>query len=400
MTIPRSFLGNAIALVSGSYANRINVSQSPSGQIIGLPAPQSGVITLATDCVYDIHGTVDIGVNRIAMQSGSALIASGFGAIVTSNGGALLTCHHDCVIHNVDFLSTNPAAIFTNAVRTAYDRASVKSITICTADGFSALGEIGNHGIVKIEDCVFRNVSRGFSLVGTIGTALFIKNAAAIPAGNAFVTGGATLVVEDAVALSYCTLDLTAGGTGADIDVGATIPNEGLRITDSAFYGGNAVAGIRQNDTRSFFKANIGLQSTYPRGAYSFAGNATSTSLSAGVWAKVAGATTLIDSERFDHTDNRLTYAGAKPRRFSAHGAFSASATAQRIIDLAVTVNGAPVEISAGRQTASAAGAIDNVPLLAQVNLEPGDYVELWARADAAATLTVSRGVLQLGELG
>lgn len=400
MTVPTSFLGGPINLITGSYANRINVSQAPSGEFVGFPAAVAGVIALRENMVYDVHGVIDIGSNRIAMQTGSALIATGFGSIRTSYGGALLTCHHDCVVHNIDFVSTNPTAILTNAVRATYDRASVKSITSCTTDGFAALGEIGNHGIVKLEDNVFRNVTRGFSLVGTIGTALAIKCAAAIPAGNAFLSGSATLVVEEAVAVSHCTLDLTGGGIGVSLDVGATIPPEGFRIIDCAFYGSGAVSGIRQDDNRSYFKSNIGLESTYPRGSYSYAGNAVATNLAAGVWTKVAGGTTLIDAERFSHTDNRLTYAGSKDRRFGLQAALSAFGSPLKDIEFAAAANGAPVGVSVAQQTDAAGSGINNIPLLAQFSIAPGDYVEIYARCADVASVTVSSGVVQIGELG
>lgn len=142
--------------------------------------------------------------------------------------------------------------------------------------------------------------------------------------------------------------------------------------------------------THEFYRAlNKGLESIdgSPLAHMTMQGNATATVIAAPATpVKVAGTTTLGDlSQKFDHSNNRLTYTGAQARVLRVSVVAGLTSTAANRLGLMVAKNGAVVADSASYQTTDAAGLADSLYCQTVVELVAGDYLEVFASNSTAA---------------
>jgi hypothetical protein len=129
-------------------------------------------------------------------------------------------------------------------------------------------------------------------------------------------------------------------------------------------------------------------------GAYRMAGNATATDIvTVDEGVKVAGTTTAnAFNERFTHSDNRLTYTNGRKRLFvlSAIGD-EVNGGNNHQYAFSFYKNGAKVVPSEKIITADSGGRASVFVIRAIVELEDGDYVEVWVEDQTASTdVTIS----------
>lgn len=124
------------------------------------------------------------------------------------------------------------------------------------------------------------------------------------------------------------------------------------------------------------------------------------TTVNASTYVKIAGTSTAGRLHQFTMpADNRLMYNGHNARDFEIVISLSADVSIQSLVHFGIAVNGT-VDLSTVIDEAFR-NANDHaaVPLTWETQLQPNDYLELWALGDKAATLTVDHmnfGVYEL----
>lgn len=122
-------------------------------------------------------------------------------------------------------------------------------------------------------------------------------------------------------------------------------------------------------------------------GEISMIGNATTTSITAGTPAIVAGTTTLGNASEFTMpSDMRLTYGGTSTKKFIVHASYSLSGAANRTVEVYIYKNGVAVTESQKDRKIGSGGDVGNGALHALVELASTDYVELYADIDTTDT--------------
>lgn len=185
----------------------------------------------------------------------------------------------------------------------------------------------------------------------------------------------------------------------------SAVGDERVVVIGCAFSGAGAVtSGVGPTSPKAYFKTSIGLESTYPRAAYSITGNAVGFAATQNVAFKLAGATTEQDAQLFTTTANRATYNGSKPRRFLVQAvATLETSNANQVLEIAFAVNGTPLAGYRTRGTTQGPNGdrLENLSLSAVIELTTGQYVELWAYSrSSSTTVTWTEGQVILAEIG
>jgi len=116
-------------------------------------------------------------------------------------------------------------------------------------------------------------------------------------------------------------------------------------------------------------------------------------SVTANIWLKAAAVSTALEaSQHFSHTSpNKATYTGSLAAKFHIVAAVSMEADDnQVVIDCAMAVNGAIHSSSIVRRFVATGADIGSAGLTNILQLNPGDYIELWYRANKNAGITLS----------
>jgi hypothetical protein len=169
--------------------------------------------------------------------------------------------------------------------------------------------------------------------------------------------------------------------TGIDVDVSATVPNEGYILDTCNFSGGGTyTAGVAYTDDKARWIECRGVQNTTATGNMTMSGNSTATTgLTQSVPAKVAGTTSLNSiSQKFSHSSNRLTYDGSLSREFQVTVVASLTSGNNKIIGLFVAKNGTTISESEMQTTTSGTGRSESITCQTILELATSDYVEIF----------------------
>lgn len=377
---------------------------SPSGSS-GFPDPVAGVITLAANTAYRLTGNIDIGNNRIFMEDGSAIEATGVdGGKLTGTlvGQPLLTLEGRAALRNIDIYAS-VSSTFVNANTTAFQTGKNLFIDGCFIRDFNSLGELGNYEVFATYRTQFSGYTNGFIIKNILGffyadSLQFILNT-----GQTFMQLHSSAVVVGAVAFHACIINNQASAYLIDVIGGASIPVEGIRIVFCAFDldGIGALNGISAGDDRLFFRINYRLQSTSASSIYSFAGNIIiTTMLVNGTWYKLSGTTTSISSERFTNTTNKALYTAINKRTFEVTATLSGTGGNNDDYEFTIAVNGVVNTNFISRITTSSSGAASNVVVIGNVQLSTNDYIEIYGRrVTGLIGFTATSGLIRINEV-
>jgi len=356
-----------------------------------LPAPVAGVITLLDNVTYFITTVIDLTGDRIVAGINTTIIGgSSENCRIKSTGltgTALITSNYSLPMRNITIEADVALNLDGDATTTALDWFGV-NFTDC-----NTVGLIKDYTNVIMSDSAFLN-SGNLTFDGTIGTVglsqcLFNCDAA----GTVFILPS-TLTISRRFRVIYSSFLVLAGETGINLDVAASVPNDGYILTYCNFSGGGTyLTGVDQTSNKSLFINNIGITNTSNVGHYYMQNNATATTIGAGnqnVWRKAAGTTTvgLGNSPKWDTSvTNRLTYTGSVTTEFVITVVGSIFTTTTNVtLGVGVAENGAiQVESAVSVRTPTA-----SVPFAFSVQdiiqVATGDYFEIFVKNETGTT--------------
>jgi hypothetical protein len=353
-----------------------------------LPAPVSGVITLAAGTTYEVNGTIIL-TSKINLN-GCYLVgmdANNDKLIYTPAGGELFTGTKGGTLKTLTLVASTTGSKLFNLDMGATENLIVRDAIIASCKDV---------GLVKGGYIVF------FSVINYAGNTsgityennsnLFIDNTAWFPtnAGIFEKLVGTFGVIEKLGGFSQPMSASSA--TAFDVSGIASITDAGI-IKNTAFLG----TGIRTNGTFSgkweIESPGIATEKDDVATGNLYLTSVVTTSFSgANMPTKVLGTTTAVGLFRVSSpTNNRLVYDGIKTRRFSVTGSVSVTAqSANKYFSFYIYKNG--VKLPESEQAMRLSTGVDkgSLTITCTVQLSTNDYIEIWAaNTSDASSMTV-----------
>lgn len=307
-----------LQFVDGLWANRASgiVFFSSDDH---LPAPVSGVITLKEDTIYWIAGS-HTSPNRLVAAEGSSLTSGSInGPMRTYSGvGTMLTGVGVSFDTSRARLSAPSAQVFDFS-----DGGSpIVTIGDVQVEACAKFGTFNNLLSIIVSNSNCLDADDGVTLSGTSWTIQSFVKFALVSTQPDFIgidlgtSVAPTIEMDNLVMVSPAASPSTSVGVKG-LSGGGNLPAGAVgTVTNSSFFGGiTPLEGITTDDVRwSFADNSANVESTMPDGLLSLSGNATTTTVSGGVPALVAGTWTVERGSHFEGTAaGRLTYVGERP---------------------------------------------------------------------------------------
>jgi hypothetical protein len=371
---------NLQAALDGAKQNFINITWVNS--VSDLPAPVSGVITLAANATYFFTANVDLNGSRIVCGNNTTILgASSENCSIFSTGlsagTALITSVYSLPMRNITI--THGTALNLNASGTptaAIDWIGV-NFTNC-----AIVGTIANYSNFIMSDCALLS-SANMTFDGTFGTIGGLQCLFSGIAAQTTMIYPATLTVTRRIRWAYCSWVAFGGGTALNVSASAVIPTETYILDTCNFSGGGTyTAGVDYTSNTAFFSGCRGISNSAQIGQMFFTNNATQNPIATtGVFEKILGTTSpSAVNQKFTHTSNRLTYSGGLTRTFVVTASTSANSVVTNTVVILVRLakNGTTIAESESQASTSANGRNENFYSQAIVELAPGDFIELF----------------------
>tara|TARA_R110002167_G_scaffold93122_2_gene249817 strand:+ start:15493 stop:16716 length:1224 start_codon:yes stop_codon:yes gene_type:complete len=359
--------------------------------VADLPTQVGGVITLADDLTYFFTNDVDLEGSRIQLGQNTVILGtSSENVFITSTGlsasTALITGEYTFPMRNVSITHGTGIAL------TATDSVQVLDWTAVNFVDCPIIGTIDGYNNAIFNDCALLN-SANMTFTGSVSTIGWNNSIMVGRAGQSTFILDAGLVIATRFRIIYSALVAFGGATAINFSTSATVPIEGYILDSCAFSGGATyTAGVQFDDNKSRFVANTGVINSASFGSYTITGSSTETVIAlADTPVKVLG--TSVNSaitQRFTHSDNRMTYVGAIQRDFSVACAVSATSGNNKTLGLLVAKNGVVVAETESITTTSGNGRAEGVSVQGVLEMTTDDYIEIWVQNTTdAANVTI-----------
>jgi len=344
------------------------------------PTPSGGVITLADGVTYFITKTIDLTGDRLVAGNNTVLIGgSSENCFLISTGlsasTALISSVYSLPMRNLSI--THGTAL--NLDGTGNSTAALDWFGVNFTD-CATVGTIKTYSNFIMSDCALLN-SANMTFDGTIGTVGFVNCLFSGIAAQTTLNFPSTLTITRRIRAIYSSFVAFGGGTAIYVDPAAIVPVESY-ILDTINMSGGATytAGVTYTDNRAFFSNCKGIVNSSEIGQAYYTNNTVQNPIATqNVFEKILGTTTASTiNQKFDHTNNRLTYTGGLARSFKITAAISANSVTTQAVTILTRVakNGTTIAESESQATTSATGRNENFFSQAIVELNTNDFIE------------------------
>jgi hypothetical protein len=346
------------------------------------PTPSGGVITLEDGVTYFITKTIDLTGDRIVAGNNTVLLGgSSENCYLISTGlsasTALITSVYSLPMRNLSI--THGTALNldgTGNATAALDWFGVNFVNCAT------VGTIKTYSNFIMSDCALLS-SANMTFDGTIGTVGFVNCLFSGVAGQTTLNFPSTLTITRRIRAIYSSFVAFGAATAIFVDPSAVIPVESYILDTINFSGGATyTGGVTYTDNKAFFSNCKGIVNSSEIGQMYYTDNTVQNGIATtNVFEKIEGVTTASTiNQKFDHTNNRLTYTGGLVRSFKITASISAnSVTTQTvIIKTRIAKNGTTLPESESQATTSATGRNENFFSQAIVELTTNDFIEIF----------------------
>lgn len=359
-----------------------------------LPAAVAGVISLLDDVTYFFTAVVDLTGDRLEGGQNTTLIggsSENCGILSTglSASTALITSNWSLPIRNIKIEhATGVNLDATGNANQAIDWFGVNFVNCTTSSG-----TIKAYTNFIMADSALLN-SAGFIFDGSTGTVGFAGCLFDLASGSTGVTIPSTATITRRFRIVYSSFVVGAGETGINVSTSASIPVEGYILSWVNFSGaGTYTTGVLSTDNKALFSECRGVANTASVGSAWMINNATATTIASTVtYYKILGTTTAgSENQRFNHTNNRLTYVGALSGAFKVTAVLSASSGNNQLLIFRIAKNGTTIAESESQVTTSGSGRSENIKSICVTGLVTNDYIEIFVQNSTATNnVTVS----------
>lgn len=364
------------------------------------PTPVSGVITLEDYHAYFIDGDINIGENRI--QCGLSNCIYGYSAEIsflhnTLDSAALFTSSETVSFYQITFYvsGTGASILDLDGSTSVSDNQALDWQFVNFSGGdIGTIKDYGNAifntiGVIDRSGGGLPSLGDGFIFDGEIETVAITDSLLVAGNGQTAITVPSTATITRRLRLTDCAVVAFGTGAGIDFNASASVPDEGFVLNNVNFSGGSTyLGGLDYTSDKARFFGCRGIQNTYAAGHYTMQGNATATTIAAtGTPVKVAGTTTLDTlTQKFSHTDNRLTYTGSLERLMKVTATLSLSSGTNNQIGIYIAKNGTEIDTSETYITANSSGRLENGTVQTISLCQATDYFEVWVENNTTIT--------------
>jgi hypothetical protein len=358
-----------------------------------LPPVIGNVITLAADNAYIFTADVDLLGNRLVCAGNVSIVgtSSETSSIYSTGliGTALITSTYSLPMRDISLTADLVLDLDGNFITTALDWTAVNFVNCAN------IGTIKNQSNFIMSNSAFLN-SCGMIFDGNIGTISAFQTLFNTNTGQTAITLLSTCVVSRRFRITYSSFVTLVGETSLNISASATIPVESYILNTCNFSGGGTyITGVQYNDNKSAFNNNVGILNSGEFAYYYMNNNGTATTINNTTTpVKVNGTTTLSSlTQRFTHTNNKITYIGAISRMFKITVTVTVTGGNNNIIKTFVAKDGTviPNSVSSTTLTGSAGTRIENITNQIIVDLATNNYLEVFIQNTSSVTnLTVT----------
>ena len=347
-----------------------------------LPLASNGVITLPPNVAYYFVTTVDLGGDRLVCGENTTLLGSSSeNCRIKSTGltDPLITSVYSLPMRGLTIEATHALDLDGDGTTTALDWFGV-NFTDC-----ATIGTVKDYANFIMTDCAFLN-SSGLTIDGTIGTVGFSSCLFDSRTGGTAITLPSTAEITRRFRVIYSSFVILSGETGINLSTSATIPSEGYILDTVNFSGGGTyTTGVAYTDDKARFTDCRGVLNSAVVGYYTMTENATATVIeSTSVAVKAAGTTTSqAVTQRFTHSNNRLTYTGALSRTARVSVILGFTTGANDRVGVYIAKGGTVISFSESYATANTAGRVESVSGQVIVSLATNDYIEVFVQNES-----------------
>ena len=349
-----------------------------------LPAPSGGIITLSSNVVYEINGTIFL-TDQIDPNE-AYIIGQDVNSdrlIYTSSSGALFTGNNGGTIKTVTLAAT-PAG---SQIFDLEDLTATKTVVIrdCIVANSDDIGLIKGYNVVFGSIINFSGNKNGITYENI--THLLLENMAwFFNNSNTFETFVGTFSIIEKLGGFSEPLAISSA-TAVDVTGVASISNG--EIKNTAFTG----SGTRVNGTftKQWEVESTGIDTEtddVASGNVYISSPTLTTIASLNTPVKISGITIATNLFRFTSpANNRMMYDGTKTRKFETIASLSISSSSNnKNFSFYLAKNGSILPESKQQRKMSSSGDIGALSLTGIVSLAPGDYVEVWVENNTDAT--------------
>lgn len=355
--------------------------------ISDLPSPSGNVITVPAGASYFITVPLDLQGYRIECAGAAAFIgASPETCTITSTG----LPSGEAIITTADSISLHKLGLIIPANCIGIDVEDGDAAIDWSYVNFTGTGRSVRFG--NIDNAVMNTMgwigADGILINGSANTIAITESIFTMSSGQTAVAFGGGGVINRRLRIESCAAPINAGATGFNVSSGNITNPEAFILTRINFSGGGTYLGtldylsdkVRFNECR-------GIINSTRIGAMSWTGNATVTTIgSAGVPVKIAVTSTANAlNQRFTHTNNRLTYTSAIALTFYIGVTASLESGNNNQVDLLIYKNGVLIPGGIAAATTSGSGRAEGIAVQCVVELQQGDYIEVWTSNNTAA---------------
>ena len=352
-----------------------------------LPTAVGNVITLKDGATYFFIKPVDLGGKRLISGTNTTIFGTS-----SENSGIYSTglvgepfITSNCSLPMRDIFITADIALSLNAVSNPGSAIDWRAVNFVDCN---TIGTIQNYNNFIMLDSAFLN-SGNLTFDGSINTIGFNGCLLAVPAGKTGIIVPATAVIGRRFRIIYSAISVASTATGINMNTSAIVPVESYIFDACNFSGaGTYLSGVAVSDNKSLWENNKGIENTANTGYFTMTNNAVATDITAtDTTVKVAG-TTVFDtsSQKFTHSNNRLTYVGALSRSYKICVVASFTSGTNNAIKMMIYKNGSLISTSKFTSTANSAGRAENAILQVRTNAATNDYFEVFTENASGAT--------------
>lgn len=366
--------------------------------LANLPTPSGSAITLDATKMYVFSGMVNISPYYLNLN-GAGLRGTdpGKDGVMSSVAGGVLRST------GVSVFMENIAVVPLSGATKGYDFADATGTKFCNLFSGSSVVEIGiptlGVGQVSGFNAIsviknYWNCADGIKVTGNVGKFASVLN---------FITGiNAGQGIEFLSGLTINDIDLSnnyfiyTGQTGIKLNAGAAILRG--RMTTNMFRGvGTYLNGFDSYTPGWQMVSNTDIPNSR---AFSFVymnNNVTATSLPAtNTYYKIAGATTVVNQQKFTATNNKLTYIGREGTTGKVTVIIGARAPSNSS-DFSITIakNGVVIPTPYGSMAPSINNQSFQISFVTEVDLVTNDYIEVFIKTNNGNTSTITIDEMQ-----
>lgn len=381
----RDFLG-PFALPLGRLPSNVTWVQSKAD----LPAPSTGVITLAAGMTYWVTGFFDLGTDRIEWSAGAQFegIVPGAGFLYTGSSDPMLTIEVEgAQAIGMKFESSNDDVLLADGGTTDAQLLFIRC-HLTNGDNGSAgtLGILNSVTEAAFLTCRFDESGDGWTVSGAAGGDIIFDTCRFGVLAGVYIDLDVSVVNRFFV--STCDIRMIGGNTFLVGDSGGANINVAGRLMDNTFSdAGTTLVGVTPCTTNWTFDGNSPRNSVRDTRAEILAANTGATTptviTAAGVSVLVAEPLSVVESCRFTLTaPGRLTYVGAHTIECTVHAQYSlqpvTGGATRQLLTISLHKNGSGTKLVLQNATAVTSEP-DLVTFVWRLSLAPNDFLEIFA---------------------